>query len=114
MLHWRTRTDEFGASEWEPRVADLRAAIPAGAVVGYLSEKDLPESQFNPGDQLEEMLLTQYYLAPRILVPGADAPLVIGNFGREKVDPGVLVDQYGLRIQMDLGGGIYLLERSGP
>jgi hypothetical protein len=61
------------------RLKLLEARLPANGTIGYLSEQDIPGMAFNPIDQDEEFVMTQYALAPRIIVSGADPALVIVN-----------------------------------
>ena len=61
------------------RLQLLKGKLPATGLIGYLSERDIPGMGFNPIDQDEEFVMTQYALAPRILIEGADPALVIVN-----------------------------------
>jgi hypothetical protein len=54
----------------------LRNALPARGIVGYLDD-----GQDTPSDR-QRYYLAQYELAPLVLEPNPDGPLVIGNFSR--------------------------------
>lgn len=115
LREWREGPgDLMGGSTWGRRVQGLLADLPPGGVIGYISEKDLPGAATDPGDSLEEMLLTQYYLAPRILVPGAEREWVIANFGQTPVDLDDIERRLGLRLVHSYEYGIYLFQRVAP
>lgn len=59
---------------WESRFEAVKEIIPIKrGSVGYLGEWDIPGIKYEPADQRAEFLLTQYALAPWILVRGANA-----------------------------------------
>ena len=74
-------------SSWEKRVRKSRLLLPNSGIVGYVADWDLPDKQFGPKDQQVEFLLTQYTLAPLVLVRGTDHEIIIGNFN-DTGDPG--------------------------
>ena len=76
--HWySTRSLENGSkalAAWERRFEQAREIIPVErGVIGYLGEWDVPGTKYDAADQKAEYLLTQYTLAPLILVRGANA-----------------------------------------
>ena len=60
---------------YERRFDELRKALPGRGVVGYVSDET---DEF---EKTENYYLTQYVLAPLVVVRGADRPWVVGNFG---------------------------------
>lgn len=59
---------------WEARLQPVRDALPIKrGVIGFVGEWDVPGVESAFMDQESEYLLTQYALAPLILVRGAEA-----------------------------------------
>jgi hypothetical protein len=76
IRNWRSTVGlELGAealSTWEARLEPARAALPVTrGVVGYVAEWDVPGFEYGYHDLEAEFFLTQYTLAPLILVKGA-------------------------------------------
>jgi hypothetical protein len=99
--------DPYKVASQFPRFADLRAAVPADAVLGYISDQPLGTL---PGDTL--FGTAQYALAPRLLRKDATPDLVIGNFTRQ-VDFQAIGAQQGLRIEKNFGSGVVLYKKEG-
>ena len=101
----RQSPDPYRLADQAARLADFRAAVPAGAVLGYIT--DVPQE-----DPLAASMffVAQYMLAPRILRQ-SDAPdLVMGNFTRPG-DFAAVGRQHGLQLQRDFGNGVVLFRR---
>jgi hypothetical protein len=103
-----------GPSIWNERVAPLNDDLPFNAVVGYLSERDIPGVSYDPIDQDEEFVMTQYFLAPRIIVEGAGQSYVIGNFGTPQVVIADVERRFDLQLVKDYSMGIFLFKKSTP
>lgn len=104
---------EDPVSVWEKRLADIKADLPEQGEVGYLSEWDIAGFNSDIIDQTEEYSMTQYSLAPLIVVKGANEEWIIGNFG--DTPPGFKIDDYfHVQIIHNYGWGIYLLKRTAP
>jgi len=78
IRQWQTTIDmDSGAAAltaWENRFDAVKEVIPIKrGIVGYLGEWDVPGAEYESSDQRAEFLLTQYALAPLILVRGTDA-----------------------------------------
>jgi len=59
---------------WETQMALVRKALPIKrGLVGYISEQDVPGAEYGYWDTETEFILTQYALAPLILVKGPHA-----------------------------------------
>ena len=90
----------------EERLAGLRTVLPERGVVGYLSDNRAADG-FSDMSAMEEYFMTQYALAPLVIVPGADRDTVVGLFSRPvDVNPST-----GLRILGNFGDGVLLMKR---
>jgi fermentation-respiration switch protein FrsA (DUF1100 family) len=87
---------------YEHRFDVLRPMLPRQGTVGYVTDR--PEAA-------REFFLTQYALAPLIVVAHARAPLVIGNFFDPDAGPAVAA-AHGLALLRDFGDGVALFR--GP
>ncbi len=102
-------------TQWGNRLEPLLPYLPASGEVGYISEQDIPGLSYSATDVNEEMAMSQYALAPRILVQGAAQPLVIGNIA--SLDPAEVeaaAGRLGLKLERSFGLGIYLFRREQP
>ena len=68
------------------------------------------EKTFTNVEFLAQYVLTQYTLAPRIVLNSPDLPLVVGNFIDGPPAPGFL-DKHGLIPLRDLGDGLILYRK---
>jgi hypothetical protein len=99
-------------THWAERLAPLLPYLPSSGPIGYISEQDIPGLDYSATDQGEEMAMSQYVLAPRILVQGADHPLVIGNIANLSPDQiSAVVAPLGLKLEHTFSYGIYLFRR---
>ena len=99
----------------ETRIAQLLPLLPASGAVGYVTtvENDrifAAEKSFTNVEFLAQYVLTQYTLAPRIVLNSPDLPLVIGNFIDGPPAPGFL-EKNGLVPLKDFGDGLVLYRR---
>ncbi len=94
-----------GVTEFNQRFAALRTMLPPRGIIGYMTDADAP-----PGDTntVAEYHLTQYAVAPVLVVNSPDQRFVIGNFHRV-VTAGSLRDR-GFKVIREFGNGIALLE----
>lgn len=107
----RSAPDEI--STYERRFQELRAALPARGVVGYLGHPD--PAGGTPAERdassllhFKRYLLAQYALAPVVLIESTEPDFVVGNF-----DPGTAPSTpTGFRIERDFGNGLVLLRRT--
>jgi hypothetical protein len=88
------------------RFVEIRSALPARGVVGYLAEPKGKEI-LHGGDYYRKFHLAQYALAPVIIVDSPDRPLVIGNFASGTPPP----PAPGLILVRDYGNGVMLFRR---
>ena len=102
-----------GAEPWsdlivhydEQRCAEVAALLQPGGVVGYVEDEPLNATM------PQHYFLTQYVLAPCVLVNDARWPLVLVN-GRPEVE--VRPPMVEGRLLRDLGNGVRLFGREGP
>ncbi len=106
-------TGRDAVSEWQGRLAELKHDLPAEGQVGYVSERDVPGMEFGAVDQDEEFAMTQYALAPLVVVQGTDAQWIVGNFAEPQTDE-FFESHFPVRVYAEYGMGIYLFERVQP
>jgi len=92
-------------SEWNERLANLIAPIPfERGFVGYLSAEDLPGTAFDSNDAEGEFVLTQYAIAPLILVRGNEQEWVILNLDRATYKKWLQENENGFEVVRSGGG----------
>jgi hypothetical protein len=93
------------------RLGLLEAKLPQRGEIGYLSEQDFPELVSDPIDQDEEFAMTQYALAPRILIRGADPAVVIVNIPYQTPESMLkMMAPLGLKLVEKFDFGLYLYQ----
>jgi hypothetical protein len=97
--------------EQDERLQRLREYLPPRGIVGYASD-GWNGSGFTTVEALQDYFLTQYALAPVIVVRGTDLPIVVGNYPGDTATgtTGVRAYPAGLVLRRDLGDGVLLLE----
>jgi hypothetical protein len=95
-----------GVTEFESRFAGLRAILPAKGIIGYITDEGVDPAS---ADAQAELRLTQYAVAPVLVVNSPAHRFVIGNFHRE-VTTGALRDR-GFIVVQAFGNGIVLLQK---
>ncbi len=106
------RLDEDPVADWEKRFIPIRKGLPfVRGVVGYISDSDVPGAEFSPVNDAGEYVLTQYSLAPIILVRGVDQEWNLANLNPDSFErwQSLNGNNFELLVQQ---GGIYLLHRS--
>lgn len=102
--------DEDRATRQERRFAELRPLLPDSGVIGYRSV-GLRGGRFTSLEAMQDFLVTQYVLAPVIVVPRPDLPLVVGDLGDSVDSSPVGRAPPGYRVLQDLGNGVVLMAR---
>ena len=97
------RSTSYGVDSFENRFGDLPKAATAATVFGYISD-NRPD---DPSDQAE-YYLTQYTLAPAIVVSTTTEAEVVANFHAANPDMKVLQARHMTPIR-NFGNGIILL-----
>lgn len=107
------RIAEDPVADWEVRFEPLRARLPfVRGVVGYLSDSGVPGASYDKANDEGEYILTQYALAPIIIVLGTDQEWNVANLSAEAYRLWAAQDHPEFDIQ-PLGSGFYLLHRTG-
>jgi hypothetical protein len=99
-------------TNWERRIEPLKADLPKNGEIGYLSDWDLPGWSGGQSDMDNEYRLTQYALAPRLLVRGSDYAQIVANLTKPE-DVQRIEELYNVRKIHEYGLGIYLFEGPG-
>jgi hypothetical protein len=99
-------------TNWERRIKPLKADLPKNGEIGYLSDWDLPGWDGSQSDMDNEYRLTQYALAPRLLVRGPGYAQLVANLTNPD-DVQRIEDIFKVRKIHDYGLGIYLFEGPG-
>jgi hypothetical protein len=97
--------DPYLVNAQADRLAGIASAVPADAVLGYVTD-------LAPGtDPYKSTFQTaRYALAPRLLVPEGSGLWVLGNFSRP-ADFAALGRSKGLELVQDFGNGAVLFRR---
>jgi hypothetical protein len=96
---------------WNERLTKLIAPIPfEHGFVGYISNADIPGASFSPDDIEGEFVLTQYAIAPLILVHGLGQEWDILNLDPQTFEKWRQenADQFEV---VRSGGGMYLVHK---
>jgi hypothetical protein len=98
-----------GAAEQIPsflaRFSELHKELPAHGEVGYINDAT-PDATVRQ----EEYYLTQYALAPAVVLDTSDQTLVVGNF-HQATDQAMLKARH-LTVVRDFGAGVLLLRKA--
>lgn len=71
-------------ADWEVRFEPLKARLPfQRGVVGYISDSSVPGALYDAANDEGEYVLTQYVMAPIIIVKGTDQEWNIGRLSRQ-------------------------------
>lgn len=104
---------EDPVADWEVRFEALRAKLPfVRGVVGYISDAGVPGATYDRANDEGEYILTQYALAPIIIVWGTDQEWNVANLSAEAYRLWLAEGHPEFDIQ-PLGSGLYLLHRIG-
>jgi hypothetical protein len=96
-------------SLYEKRFEELRRVLPRRGSVGYLADREADDIRFDPS--AVDYYLTQYALAPVVVLYSQQPELVVGNFRDPSSLPDV-VRRKGLVVRKDFGDGVLLLART--
>jgi hypothetical protein len=106
------RIAEDPVADWEVRFEPLRARLPfVRGVVGYLSDSGVPGVTYDKANDEGEYILTQYALAPIIIVWGTDQEWNVANLSAEAYRLWSAQEHNEFDIRA-LGRGLYLLHRT--
>ncbi|HEY5984258.1 MAG TPA: hypothetical protein VIU38_12385 [Anaerolineales bacterium] len=98
-------------ADWEQRFVPLKERLPfVRGVIGYISDSDVPGVIFNAPNDEGEYILSQYALAPIIIVKGTDQEWNVANLSPEGFKLWSAANAGSYDVQ-PLGRGLYLLHR---
>lgn len=100
-------------ADWQIRFAPLIRKLPfRRGVVGYISDSDIPGVAFNAANDEGEYVLTQYAVAPIVIVKGTHQEWNIGNLSAQAYQLWSL-NNHGEFDVSQFKGGLYLLHKIG-
>jgi len=98
-------------SLYERRLETLKQILPQRAFLGYVGDTDVGDTDDLRVELfMKRYVLTQYILAPLIIIRRADLPIVIGDF-HDTHSYAVIPKRNGLVLIRDLGNGVQLFRR---
>jgi hypothetical protein len=98
-------------ADWNERLSKLIDPIPfERGSVGYLSNEDIPGAGFDSNDAEGEFVLTQYAIAPLILVRGIEQEWVILNLDAVTFETWRQENTNEFEV-LTSGGGMHLVHR---
>lgn len=100
-------------ADWEKRFAPIKERLPfQRGLIGYISNSSIPGAKYDPANDEGEYVLTQYVMAPVIIVKGTAQEWNIANLDRQAFELWGKSNQ-GLFEVTAYKGGLYLLHRIG-
>jgi len=100
-------------ADWEKRFEPIRKRLPfERGVVGYISDSSIPGVTYDAANDEGEYVLTQYALAPIILVKGTNEEWNIANLDRAGFEAWEKTNRGKFEV-IPIKGGLYLLHRIG-
>ena len=100
-------------ADWEKRFTPIKERLPfQRGVVGYISDSSIPGATYDAANDEGEYVLTQYVMAPTIIVKGTGQEWNIANLDRQAFDLWSASNQGKFDVTV-YKGGLYLLHRIG-
>ncbi len=98
---------------WDERISTLTAHIPIKrGTIGYISNEDIPGAAFDEDDSSAEYILTQFAVAPLILIRGTGEEWNILNLDLETYEIWNRTNVNNFEV-ISFGGGLYLIRKAG-
>jgi hypothetical protein len=98
-------------ADWEQRFRPIKERLPfQRGLVGYVSDSNIPGVSYDSANEEGEYVLTQYALAPIIIVKGTDQEWNIGNLSTRGYELWSAANPAGFEV-IQFRGGLYLLHR---
>jgi hypothetical protein len=98
-------------ADWEKRFAPIKEQLPfQRGVVGYISDSNVAGASYDAANDQGEYVLTQYVLAPIVIVKGTDQEWNIANLDHPAFDLWSKSNQGQFEV-IPYKGGLYLLHR---
>lgn len=105
---------EDPVADWDARFVRLKQALPfIRGEIGYISDSNIPGVSYDGANDLGEYVLTQYAMAPVILIRGTDQEWNIGNLSGPAFRAWEAANGAAFDVKQ-FGDGIYLLHRKLP
>lgn len=100
-------------ADWEKRFTAIKERIPfKRGVVGYISDSSIPGIGYDAANDEGEYVLTQYVMAPIVIVKGTNQEWDIANLDKQAFQLWSKANQGKFEVAVSKGG-IYLLHRIG-
>ncbi len=100
-------------ADWERRFVAIKERLPfRRGVVGYISDSSIPGVPYNAANDEGEYVLTQYVMAPIIIVKGTDQEWNIARLDPQGFQAWSRTNQGRFEVTA-YKGGLYLLHRIG-
>ena len=98
-------------ADWEVRFRPIKERLPfQRGLVGYISDSDVQGAAFDAANDEGEYILTQYALAPIIIVKGTDQEWNVGNLSRAAFGTWSATKPPDFEV-FPFAGGLYLFHR---
>jgi len=106
-------SNDTSVINWDERISNLTSSVPfKRGFIGYISNADISGAAFNEADTSGEYILTQYAVAPLILVHGTDQEWNILNLDRVTYETWYQTNADEFEV-VGFGGGVYLVHKVG-
>ena len=107
----KVHSNDTSVAIWDERLSNLIAPIPfERGLVGYISNEDIPGIAFDEDDAEGEYILTQYAVAPLILVRGTDQEWNLLNLDTTAYETWHQTNINDFEL-VGFGGGLYLVRK---
>lgn len=107
-------TADDPVADWDVRFTRLKQRLPfQRGVVGYISDASIPGIPFNSANDEGEYILTQYAMAPIIIVKGTDQDWNVANLSLQAFEAWSAAN-HGRFDVISFKDGVYLLHRMAP
>ncbi|HEY9152648.1 MAG TPA: hypothetical protein VIN60_07165 [Anaerolineales bacterium] len=101
-------------TQWEVRFQAVKKLLPfQRGVIGYLTNSDVPGARFDSNNEQGEYTLTQYTMAPIILVRGDKEEWTLANLNSKAFQIWSQSNHGQFRV-IPLKDNLYLLQRLNP
>ena len=106
-------SNDTSVINWDERISNLTSSVPfKRGFIGYISNADISGAAFNEDDTFAEYILTQFAVAPLIIVQGTDQEWNILNLDRVTYETWYQTNADEFEV-VGFGGGVYLVHKVG-
>jgi hypothetical protein len=104
-------SNDKAVENWDERISNLIAPIPfKRGLIGYISNADIPGAAFNKADDSGEYILTQFAVAPYIIIRGTGQEWNILNLDPNAYEKWRQANANDFKV-VNFGGGMYLVHK---